>query len=634
MPAPCPPVHPVRIASGAARIAIRLGTVLVVTTAITSSCGAEPEAGSETFASHVAEIIYTSCTPCHRPGETAPFSLLDFDDVYKRREQIVEVTGDRLMPPWLPDHGDFLDDRRLSEEQIAMLRRWVDAGAPRGDRSQEPPCPEFVAGWQLGEPDLVVSVQQELVMPADGPDEFRNYVVPVGLPSGRYVSAVEIRPGSPAVHHAVLCVDRSDGSRRRDAADSKPGYGGMDLAPALPPDGYFLGWTPGKRVRRAPKGMAWTLHPGSDLVLQLHLTPTGKEERLRPRIALYFTDEPPTVVSYPLCLSAKDIDLPPGAADTVITDQFVTPVPVHVHSIYPHAHYLCSNMAAWATLPSGERRDLFRIERWDFDWQDDYLYREPIALPAGTRIEFEYHYDNSAANPANPFDPPQRVRLGDRSIDEMGNLTLQLVTVDHDARRTLGEAGVRRDLEKFGYDGKLLLQLAVLMREGQRLEEAIQAIEQVRSREPNNADALRELGICCAASGNAKAAEQAFTECLRLDASQNVARIQLGSLLVRSGRFAEGIQHYEAALSLDPKMAGLHNNLATAFLATNNLVRAEQHFEMATSLNPTIFQAWFNLGRVFAATGRKAPARAALQRALQLRPTDARALQALRQLGN
>lgn len=590
--------------------------------------------GSETFASHVAEIIYTSCAPCHRPGETAPFSLLDYDDVFKRREQIVEVTGDRLMPPWLPDHGDFLDDRRLSEEQVALLERWVEAGAPRGDSAKEPPCPKFVPGWQLGEPDLVVAVQQEVVVPADGPDQFRNFVVPVALQSGRYVSAVEIRPGSPAVHHAVLCVDRSEGSRRRDAGDPGPGYAGMDLAPAAPPDGYFLGWTPGKRTRRSPKGMAWALHPGSDLVLQLHLTATGKEERLQPRIGLYFTDEPPTVVSYPLCLSSNDIDLPAGASDVVIKDQFVTPVQVQVQSIYPHAHYLCRTMAAWATLPDGQRRDLFRIDRWDFDWQDDYLYRNPIALPAGTRIEFEYHYDNSAANPANQFDPPQRVRLGDRSTDEMGNLTLQVMTVDHATRRALAEARIQNDLKKIGYDRAMLLELAVLMREGQRLPEAIETIDKVRSQEPNNADALRELGTCLAAAGKPHEAEQAYLQCIQLDASQNVARIELGSLMLRNGRHAEAIQHYEAALALAPEMAALHNNLATAYLATNNLAGAEQHYQQAIAFNPTIFQAWFNLGRVFAATGRKEPARGALQRALQLRPTDARAQQALRQLDN
>ena len=600
----------------------------------TIGCSRDAESGNVTFASDVAELIYTSCTPCHRPGETAPFALLGYDDVYKRRNKLVEVTSERLMPPWLPDHGDFLGDRRLTPAQIDMLRGWVEAGAPRGDAKQEPPCPEFLAGWQLGPPDLVLSVSQEIEVPAAGPDLFRNFVLPVELPASRYVSAVEIRPGNPAVHHAVLCVDRTGGAQQRDAADPELGYSGMDLAPAKPPDGYFLGWTPGKRARRAPSGMAWTLHPGSDLVLQLHLTPTGKQERLAPRIALYFTEQPPTAISYPLCMFSNEIDLPAGAADVVVRDHFLTPVPVQVHSIYPHAHYLCRSMVAFATLPGGERRDLFRIDRWDLDWQDDYLYRKPIDLPAGTRLDFEYHYDNSAGNPANPSNPPQHVRLGDRSTDEMGNLTLQLITKDHAQRRQLGEASVRRDLEKLGYDSALLLELAMLQREGQRVAEALATIETVRSREPDNANALRELAVCLTAAGRRAEAEQAYGECLRLDPSQNVARVQLGSLMLSSGRYADAIRIYQEALQFDPEMAGLHNNLATAFLGSNDLTRAEQHYQQAVQLDPTVFPAWFNLGRVLAATGRKEDARAALQRALQLRPAEPRALEAMRQLGN
>ena len=267
-------------------------------------------------------------------------------------------------------------------------------------------------------------------------------------------------PSAPGISAAEggRFVDPSDGSRRRDQADPEPGYGGMNLEPARPPDGYFLGWTPGKRTRRAEAGAAWTLKRGADLVLQLHLTSTGKPERLRPQIGLYFTEDPPTATAYPLCMFADDIDLPAGAADVVVTDQFVTPVAVNVHSIYPHAHYLCRSMSAWATLPNGERRDLFRIDRWDFDWQDDYTFREPMALPAGTRFAFEYHYDNSLGNPSNPSDPPRRVTLGDRSTDEMGNLTLQVMTKDQATRRQLGEAGVRRDLDKLGYNRALLLE--------------------------------------------------------------------------------------------------------------------------------------------------------------------------------
>lgn len=599
--------------------------------AVVAACG-EATRGAPTFAGDVAEIVYTSCTPCHRPGGPTPFSLLGYDDVYERRDKIAEVVGDRLMPPWLPSHADFVDDRRLSDQQVALLLRWIDAGAPRGDAASEPECPEFPSGWQLREPDLVVT-GQPLTVPEAGPDQFRNLVIPVAIDAPKFVAAVEVRPGSPAVHHAVLAVDATSRSRQLDARDPEPGYAGMLMGNAKPPDGWFLGWTPGKRVHESPPGMAWRLAPGSDLVLQLHLTPTGKQETVRPQIGLYFTDVPPSVVSYPLCLFANDIDLPPGAADVVVRDAFVLPVPVEVHSVYPHAHYLCVRMAAWATPPGGERRDLFRIERWDFDWQDDYRYREPIALPKGTRIEFEYHYDNSADNPANPSSPPRHVKLGDTSLDEMGNLTLQVTTQGLDARRTIGEAGVKKELQRVGYDTALLLELTALQRESGRHDEALRTVTAVRDREPGNVDALFEYGNCLLAAGRIDEAERAWLDCLRSDPGQNLARMQLGTLLLRQERYPEAIALFDEALRLSPNMAPLHNNLALGCMAVGQLDRAEQHYRRTVAIDPTFFQAWFNLGRVLAATGRVADARDALLRAQALRPDDARTQQALQQLG-
>lgn len=608
-------------------------TLAAVAPLLAAACGDAALDGAPTFAKDIAPIVHASCTPCHRPGQAAPFPLLSYDDVHRRRHKIVEVTGERLMPPWLPTHGDFVGDRRLPDASIALLRRWVEAGAPRGEPGTEPPPPRFVEGWQLGQPDLVVTVPQAIRVPAAGPELFRNYVIPAGVDGVRFVAAIEIRPGNAAAHHAVLAVDTSRTARQLDAADPEPGFPGMAMGGARPPDGNFLGWTPGKVARRCPDGMAWRLSPGDDLVLQLHLTPTGKPETLQPSIAFYFTKVPPSVVTYPLCMFAPQIDLPAGASDVVVGDHFVVPVAVTVHSVYPHAHYLCRRMAAWATLPGGRRHDLFAIDRWDFDWQDDYTFKTPIPLPAGTRIEFAYHYDNSTANPANPSKPPRHVQLGDRSTDEMANLTLQLTTVDLDARRALGEAGIRRDLDKRGYDAALLIELASLLRETGRLDEALRAIGTVRDREPRNAAALCELGNCLAAAGRQLEAERAYADCLGVDPSQNTARVQLGNILLRSGRPLPAIELYETALRLAPDLAALHNNLATACMAAGQLDRAEHHFRRTVALDPSFFQAWLNLGRVLGSTGRNGEARAALLRAKELRPDDPRTQEALQQLG-
>ncbi|MCK5940617.1 MAG: tetratricopeptide repeat protein [Planctomycetes bacterium] len=612
-----------------------VASLAALAVALAGCGGAEPgtePAAKVTFAAHVAPLVYRSCAPCHHDGGPAPFSLCSFDDVYKRRRQLVEVTAERLMPPWLPTHGDFVGDRRLTDEQIARLATWVETGAARGDEAAEPPAPRFASGWQLREPDVVVELPDTIEVPADGPEVFRNFVVAIPATADRYVGAVEIRPGSNAVHHAVLAVDSTGAARRRDAADPGPGFAGMDMAGALPPDGYFLGWTPGRAPRELPPEMGFALPPGGDLVLQLHLTPTGKRETFRPRIGLYLRDTAPTAVSFPLLLFAASIDLPAGADDVVVTDHVDLPVAVEVHSVYPHAHYLCTSMRASATLPGGERRVLFEIADWDFDWQDDYLFAEPVALPAGSRVEFAYRYDNSADNPDNPSRPPVRVRLGDRSTDEMANLTMQVTVADHDARRRLGEAAARRALEKRPDDHDKRVELAVLLREQRRLDEAIAELAAVREHAPDHPLALCELGNCHLAAGRTTEAEQAYARCAQQNPDHDHALVLLGSLLLRTGRYDDAARMLGEAARRQPGSAAVHGNLATAYLALNQLPLAERHYRLAIQRDPQQFQAWFNLGRILAATGRSDDARAALERARALRPADVRVQQALQQL--
>lgn len=606
-------------------------TFVLAITLLVAGCS-ETMQGAPTFAKDVAPIVYRSCTPCHRQGEPVPFTLLGYADVRKKGEQIVDVTQQRVMPPWLMTHGEFEGDRRLRVEEIETLKRWVDAGMPRGDAAGEPPAPTFPAGWQLREPDLVIEPREALVVPAKGPNVFRNLVIPVDAGTLRYVEAVEIRPGSAAVHHAVLAVDATRESRRQDALDAEPGFPGM-ATKARPPDGHFLGWTPGKRVRKSAPGMAWRLWPGQDLVLQLHLVPTGKEEQVRPRIGLYFTDVPTKVEMYPFVLFDDRIDIAAGATDVVLRDRVTVPVPIVVHTIYPHAHYLCRRMRGTATLPDGTSRDLFRIDAWDFDWQDDYHFKVPIALPAGTTLAFEYGFDNSANNPQNPHKPPQRVTFGQESQDEMATLTFGVTTSDLADRRRLAEASLRRDLEKNGWDPFLWVQLAGVLREQGRQPEALDAVREALQRQPENAVAQCELGLCLEVARDVEGAERAFREALRLDSEQSIACIQLGTMLGRSGRTGQAIELFEAALVAHPNLAPLHNNLATAYFALGRHDRAEGHYRRALDLDATQFGAWFNLGRVLAEVGRKDEARTALQRALALRPGDAAAAKALAELG-
>lgn len=605
---------------------------LVLSTA--SGCGADKDnSAAVTFADDVAPLIYRSCTPCHNPAGPAPFTLCSYEDAFKRRRKLAKVVQEGLMPPWLPTHGDFVGDRRLSNAEIAMLTSWAAGEGARGNAADEPACPEYREGWQLREPDLVVTFPEAVEVPADGLELFRNFVVPVPAAADRVVAAVEIRPGSPAVHHALLVVDSTGSARARDAADPELGFSGMDMAGAKPPDGYFLGWTPGREPRELPIGMGFGLPRGGDLVLQLHLTPTGKRETFKPRIGFFFRDQQPTVVSFPLTMFAAGIDLPAGAADVVVRDHVDFPVSVKVHSVYPHAHYLCSSMRAWATLPNGDQLPLFEISRWDFDWQDDYFYAESISLPAGSRVNFEYHYDNSADNPDNPSRPPVRVREGDRSTDEMANLMMQLTVKDLGERRLLGEAVARRTLEKRPANHGTRIELAMLLRELGRIDDAMAEASKVPAAAPEAAEAIYELGNCHLAAGRMTEAEQTYARCVQKNPGFHEARVILGGLQLQLGRHEVAQRTLVEAVRYLPERADLQSNLATAYLALSQLTDAERHYRLAIEYDPGLFQAWFNLGRIQAATGRAQDARRSLRRAQQLRPQDARVRQVLKGLG-
>lgn len=405
--------------------------------------------GSPTFTKDIAPILYGRCAACHRPGGPAPFSLLTYQDARDHAALIAAATAARRMPPWLPDpdYLRFAGERRLTREEIAILQRWAGAGAPEGNPADLMPEPVFPDGWQLGEPDLVVALPEYHVAPHQS-DIYRNLVASIPVSEERFVSAVELRfDNSSPVHHARLMVDTTASSRAEDARDAEPGFEGMDMhgmsvrTNAQIPDGFFVGWTPGKIPARGPEDMAWRLRPGTDLVLQVHLPPRAEPVVVRPLVGFYFARRPPTRMPSLIMFNWKTIDIPPGRRDYVITDSYTLPVDVEALSVYPHAHYLATLMEAWARLPDGTKRGLLRISRWDFNWQDAYQYAEPIQLPLGSTITMRYVYDNSARNPRNPNRPPKRVTYGPNSTDEMGDLILQVV-----ARTARDQRILERDL--------------------------------------------------------------------------------------------------------------------------------------------------------------------------------------------
>ena len=398
-------------------------------------------AAPPTYTHDIAPILYKRCASCHRPGEFAPFSVLTYKDVAQHSRAIARAVAAHSMPPWKPEpgYGEFANARVLTAREIATITRWSEAGAPEGDPRFLPPPPAATTGWKLSTPDQIVTMPQAFAVPASGDDDYRCFVVPFPSAKDRYVRAVEYRPSNrKIVHHALIFLDRT-GAARELAAKNGGSYSCFGT-PGFLPSGSLGGWSPGASPLELPLDAALKLRSGSDIVVQIHFHSRGEPESEQSSIGLYFTDKQPTRSVMDIGLVSRDIDIPPGDHAYKVSDHFEIPVDVHAVGIIPHAHYLCRDIKGWATLPDGTRRWLVWIKDWDFNWQEQYHYSHPIALPAGTRVEMEFTYDNSAANPHNPNSPPKRVVWGPGSTDEMAGLHIQVIPDRAEDIPELGQA--------------------------------------------------------------------------------------------------------------------------------------------------------------------------------------------------
>ena len=536
-----------------------------------------------TFAD-IAPIVYEKCAPCHHPGEAAPFSLLTYQDVKKRAAQIAAVTHSGYMPPWLPEegYGDFSDDRRLTAAEIATIAAWVHDGAPEGPADAIPPAPVFTDGWQLGKPDLVLEADGSFQLPASGPDVYWNFIFTPELTARRWVRAIEIRPGQPrVVHHANLLVDRAGSARLQESAPGK-GFPGMDLVitrSPFDPDGNFLFWKPGNRPHIEPDGFAWRIDPGNELVLNMHLQPSGKPEQVRPSIGLYFTDQPQT--KFPLLVQLEDdeaLDIPPGVRDFPIADDFKLPLDADILAVYPHAHYLGKLLEAWAILPDGSKKWLIRIPNWDQNWQAVYYYREPVFLPKDSVIHMRYHYDNSAANVRNPSHPPRRVRAGNQATDEMGHLWLQILPhAPGDRRRELQEAVIRHRLEKNPNDPVAHMNLGAILLSRLDPQAAVTELRTAARLEPNRPEVRNMLGLGLAQlNRNADAIAQ-FELALRARPDYASARFNLATAQAKLGRIEEAIENLRRVLAANPDDPYAKRRLSELISNPSNQLPATSH---------------------------------------------------------
>ena len=425
------------------RSIVRVGSLALLAVGWAFSVRAET-----TFNKDVAPILFKSCATCHHAGEVAPFPLLSFQDANKHAKQIVKVTQSHFMPPWKaePNFGEFSGCRRLPDWQVAVLKRWVEGGCVEGRAGDLPKAPVFTDGWQLGPPDMVVKMPDAYTVPAEGNDIYRCFVLPVPIQADKFVTAVEYRPGNRSVvHHAILFLDSSKAARTRDGKDGHPGYTSF-AGPGFIPSGSLGGWAPGAYPKALPEGVAIPLKVGSDLVIQTHFHPSGKQEEEQSSVALYFAKSPPRKILAAPALWISKLNIPAGEKAYKVSDSFTLPVDMDLIGVTPHAHLLCKEIKAVATLPGGATRPIIWIKDWDFDWQDQYQYALPSHLPKGTKLNVEFTYDNSADNPHNPSNPPKQAYLGEQTTDEMGILFLQGIVANQKEMGTLLSAQLTKGI--------------------------------------------------------------------------------------------------------------------------------------------------------------------------------------------
>ena len=580
--------------------AFSLSLAFIAGTICTRQARADAQGAPVTFNKDIAPLVFDRCASCHQPGGLGPFSVLTYASVRQHATQIGVLTKGRAMPPWKAqsDYGEFVGQHPLSDTEIDLIQRWLEQGAVEGDPRDRPPVPTTTDGWELGKPDLIVTLPQPYVLQADGTSVFRNFVIPVAIDGIRYVKGLEFHSGNArVVHHANVRIDPTAASRRLDEEDPAPGYEGLIPRSAVYPDGHFLAWTPGQVAPLLPKGLAWRLDPGTDLAVEMHMYPDGKPEVVQPSIGLFFGPDPPERTPSMLRMGRQNIDIPAGEKNYRIADLFVLPVDVEVQALQPHAHYRAHDVLTTATLPDGTTKTLLHISDWDYGFQHLYRYVTPVTLPKGTTLAMRYTYDNSADNPRNPDRPPQRVVWGPRSVDEMGHVGIQVFT-KNDRDYVLLNAQMVRKVnaeDVIGYERVIQLEptsvalhddVAGLYLELGRPQDAVAHFEASARLKPESAATHFNLGLALTLTAKVDDAIVQYERALQIDPGYVLAHNNLGGVLLQRGQIDQAIQHLREAARIDPSNAEAQNNLGLAYREHGDVADAIDHFRQAIQLRP------------------------------------------------
>jgi peroxiredoxin len=362
-----------------------------------------------TYSKHIARIFQDRCVRCHRPGEIGPFSLTSYGEVVGWAGMIREVVAEGRMPPWhaSPDHGQFINDQRLSEAEKQQISEWVAAGAPEGNPRDLPKPREFTAGWQIGQPDVVIAMgEKPFDVPAAGDVRYQYFVVDPGFKEDKWITSAECRPGNPAVvHHMIVGIGRSGSDRTTEFAGLR--------------SDWITAMTAGARPMILRPGMAKLIPAGSKLVFQLHYAPNGTPQQDLSSVGFIFAD--PQEIRRQVGTNKAEnntFQIPPHAASHPVRATHVFPIDMLLLSMYPHMHLRGKSFRYTARYPDGREEILLDIPAYDCNWQNTYEFVEPKLMPRGTHLICDAQYDNSEYNLANP-DPAATVKLGDQAWEEM-----------------------------------------------------------------------------------------------------------------------------------------------------------------------------------------------------------------------
>ena len=385
-----------RLSASITALFIAALSVIAITSA--SASDANKTAKVATFNKDVAPIFFKSCVECHRAGEIAPMSLMSYKDARPWARSIKENVVNRVMPPWHadPNHGEYSNDRRLTQQEVDTIAAWVDGGAKEGDPRDLPPQPKFIEGWNIGKPDAIFKLPQEYSVPATGVVEYKYFSVPTNFKDDMWVQAAEIRPGNRAVVHHIIVFVQKGGEQQR----------------------LLVGYAPGEQPAVMSKGLARKIPAGANLVFQVHYTPNGMEAKDQSYVGLIFAKQPPEreLLTRPV-MNGRFV-IPAGDPNYRVDSTYTFTEDSHIHSLMPHMHLRGKDFQYRLTYPDGTSKVLLSVPKYDFAWQSYYMLKEPVAAPKGTRLDCVAHFDNSEKNKFNP-DPKQEVRWGDQTWEEM-----------------------------------------------------------------------------------------------------------------------------------------------------------------------------------------------------------------------